>query len=355
MKSLLRAILSCGVGCCLAAQLSALEPAAAAPATEGADIVVPTGIQLEPTTKSDAFVPDVFPSEIDAARALGKRWGQAVQVGSATVDVESSSKTLAHAFSEGMGLANPMLRVATSTGDVRVSLSKALATQPDEEVEESQDDSRVRSGTVTLKVIDRSDAKPGVPTAPMSERFVEKPWLADFAGFVTAHSGSRWIVGKSDPLRPALTPAEAARAAREAAANEVVRVLQAKLAGELGRHNDHRAREAVMTHLVDGTDLVADRFPQAFDRSYGTVYREAVLINASHEALQPLVDEVLQLDGRERHSRGRAFAGGLAAMLVTFVLYRLANFVTRGYFTWRLRTVAAIAVAGALLVLAHLP
>ena len=41
-------------------------------------------------------------------------------------------------------------------------------------------------------------------------------------------------------------------------------------------------------------------------------------------------------------------------MLVTFVLYRLANFITRGYFTWKLRTVATLFVVGAIVVLAHL-
>ena len=38
-------------------------------------------------------------------------------------------------------------------------------------------------------------------------------------------------------------------------------------------------------------------------------------------------------------------------LLVTYALYRFANAFTRGYFTWSLRTAAAVVAAGAVTLL----
>jgi hypothetical protein len=203
-------------------------------------------------------------------------------------------------------------------------------------------------------LIDVANADVTLPSNLLSARFIDKPWLADFAGFVSSHPDGRWVVGKSDPLKPALSPAEAARRAREAAADEVARLVRAKV--DRGFHrSDPYAHEVVMRRMVEGNEFIADRFPQSFDRGYGTIYREAVLIDASDEALQPLVDEIAGLQHHDRNSRARTFFGGLAVIGMVFVLYRLANFFTRGFFTWKLRGVAAIIIVGALVVLAHLP
>ena len=119
--------------------------------------------------------------------------------------------------------------------------------------------------------------------------------------------------------------------------------------------NDYPARRAVLACLVDGGDLVADRFPQAFDRGYGTVYREAAPINASDKRLQPLVAEVLRLDRQERHSCIRTFVGGLVVYAGSVLLSRLANLIMLGYFTWKkpLTCGQTLFVVGAIVVLAH--
>ena len=48
----------------------------------------------------------------------------------------------------------------------------------------------------------------------------------------------------------------------------------------------------------------------------------------------------------ERQTRVGGIAGAGAVLLVVYALYRLANAFTRGYFTWSLRTAAALAAAG---------
>ena len=197
-----------------------------------------------------------------------------------------------------MRLANPALRIAaSSTGDLRVSLSKSQAAKAGEESGATDDENPIRGGTLTLKVDPMPADLPSQSAGPMSERFIEKPWLADFAGFVTARPEGRWLIGRSDPLRPALTPGEAAARPGSRRSTRSYGSSRRKWHVRSARTTT-RLRRAVLAHLVDGGDLVADRFPQAFDRGYGTVYREAVLINASDKALQPLVAEVLRLTGR---------------------------------------------------------
>jgi hypothetical protein len=235
---------------------------------------------------TDPFVPDVYPSKAEATRAVIRRWKRE---------------------SDDALIAMPCVEVSNDAPD---------------------------AGTVEMAH--------AVPGAVLSARFVEKPWLCDFAGFVSKNPGGRWVVGRTDPRRPATSAAEAARAARTAAVEEVSQLVRSRLPERLRRRDGGRIRDAVEASLVDGGDLVVDRFPQKFDRGYGTLYREAVLIDASDAKLASVVKEVTGSIREHRQYRTRAFIGSGAVLLVILGIYRLANAFTRGYFTWSLRTTAAL-------------
>jgi hypothetical protein len=191
-----------------------------------------------------------------------------------------------------------------------------------------------------------------LPAASHSARFVEKPWLSALAAFVADRPDGRWVVGKTDRLRPAATAAEAAREARAAAAEQVLPLVRARVPEDVGRH--HRLRAAVEAALVDGDRLVVDRFPQQFDRPYGSLYREAVLVDASDAKLAPLVDALVRSSRERRDVRVHATLSATAILVVLYALYRVANAVTRGYFVWSLRAAAAVLAAGAVSILAAL-
>ena len=308
---------------------------------------------------ADPFVPDVHPSRAEAARDLGRRYARAAFAAPAavTVRIDCASPELFHAFSEGLVSGNPDARPVQGTlsdrrerppsAEVFVSLASTASrlTVPSGAARPG-----VSTDTGVLTLMVDGDG-PGGSAAPLSVRFVEKPWLSDFAGFVADHRGGRWIVGRTHRVRPAATAADAAREARASAADEVLRLVNARVPEHV-RRDDGRLRATVEAKLVGGDDrMVVDRFPQTFDRGYGAVYREAVLIDASDAKLSPLVAEVEWSARERRESRFRTLASAAAVLLVTYALYRLTNAFTRGYFTWWLRTAAAVVAAGAVTIL----
>ncbi len=315
--------------------------------------------------EADLFVPEVYPSRAEAARALGGRWARAASASpeegaAVTVRIRCDSPDLFRAFSEGLVLANPNARpvhAATADreekprpGEVRVSLASApsrnFVAGGGERAGFPRD-----AGVLTLTADAGDGGGDDAPSSPLSARFVEKPWLSDFAGFVAGRPGGRWVVGRTHPLRPAATAADAARDARASAAEEIFRLVQDRVPAQVGR-DGRRLRGAVEAVLVGGDRLVVDRFPQTFERGYGTLYREAVLIDASDAKLAPLVDGIVRSARAQREARHGTIFSAAAVLLVTYALYCFANAFTRGYFTWSLRTAAAVVAAGAVTILA---
>ena len=212
------------------------------------------------------------------------------------------------------------------------------------------DDPRGRRGRTpepggTLTLTARGAADVAVTTS-----FVEKPWLADFALFTHQRPG-RWVVGRSDPLRPAMSPAEAADAARRAAAKELFPVVRARVqrAGRSSPPDDWIRRQ--LDAKLAGGRLVVDRFPQRFQRPGYDTWREAVLVDASDRELDRLVGDIHAERFQERQSWVKTVASVGGLLLVIYTLYRLANAFTRGYFVWSLRTAAAVAATAVVVII----
>ena len=366
-------ILLCGVACCLTAPAAhagpRVAPSAAQPPANGAaasfemragSMVISATVPADPAP----FVPDVDPSQAEAARALGERWDRGTPVpaddGTPTsVRVECPCPDLFGEFARGVARVHPNLRIEhvapaspadrPRTGGALLSLSYSHS-QPQAAARASRaSSSPPASGTVTLTAIGAGDA-PGV-TALDSTRYVDKPWLSDFAGFVARNPDGRWIVGRTHALRPAASAADAARDARASAAEEVMRLVRARVHPDASRENG-RLRAAVESALVSGDRLVVDRFPQTFERPYGNLYREAVLVDASDAKLAPLAAQLEWSVRQHRESRLKTVLSAAGVLLVTYALYRFANAFTRGYFTWSLRTAAAVFAAGAVVLIA---
>jgi hypothetical protein len=303
---------------------------------------------------ADTFVPDVYPSQTDAARGLGEQWvGRAAERWHhepASVRIYCCDPAIYAAVADGVRSRLPQARVEKAPADqcpdgfaagtpgdgeawMAVDVTPAKMTVKGRQV-------GVASGTLSL-------ASKGATDATVSARFVDKPWLSNFAAFSHGQP-RRWVVGRSDPLRPAMSEGEAARAARESAAGELFDLVRPRVS----RGDDEWLRRRLEAKLAGGR-LVIDQFPQKFERRFGSTWREAVLVDASPENLNQISRELFNEQRAQRKSVFLSAASGAGVLLVTYSLYRLANAFTRGYFVWSLRTAAAV-VASAAVVLLHM-
>lgn len=298
-----------------------------APATVEADADLQDGY-----ADANPFVPDVYPSLREAARGAAERWAAVEPLRwrqpPAKVRVMSEDPSLFAPVREGIRARRPSVRVEPCHG--------ALCAGGGPTSREAWLYVTLFRGGVSVRSAGWSDAT-------VSTQHVDKPWVSNFAGFA-ARTPGRWLVAHSDFERPATNPAEAARQARLAAVDQVVPLVTARLRG--GRSSGGGAvRRVVETHLL-GDRLVDDRFPQQYARPYGNLYRESVLIDASDQRVDALARDVRRSLEAQRHARFGGLASAGAVLLVTYALYRFANAFTRGYFTWSLRTAAAVVAAG---------
>jgi len=306
-------------------------PAPAVPRAPSAAAEAPVAV-LDADTDARAFVPDIYPSRFDAARAAAiqwarfdpRRWDHLPD----RVRVMSEDPSLFTPIAEGLRARVPALRVepcdgTLCQGEAAPSTEAWLyVTLP-------------KGRGVTVRSVGWSDHI-------ASSLFVDKPWAANFADFCSRTPG-RWILARSDLDNPSMSPREAAERARISAAEQVAPLVSGRLPHRYDRGNVRRLVE----QRLRGDRMVYDRFPQAYERGYGTLYREAVLVDASDARLDEIGRDVRHVLDAEHQTRVGGLAGAGAVLLVVYALYRLANAFTRGYFTWSLRTAAAVVAAGA--------
>jgi hypothetical protein len=174
-------------------------------------------------------------------------------------------------------------------------------------------------------------------------------WITDPSAFSASHPGE-WLVGHC--ARPCLTREEAEQAARKDAGSAVGEMVLDRMNPAL--FDKQWLRDRVESDVRSG-DLITDEFPERFDRPYGTVWTDTVLVNPSPENLDPLIDRYRR-DLHLRDHRAQAIRIGAAALTCSaWLAYLLLNTITKGYFTLRLRLVAGTVSALALWVIVGWP
>jgi len=231
------------------------------------------------------------------------------------------------------------------------------ATQPEEptilcEVDCESGD----KGTIEI-IVDDADGRTSRLT-----RFVQKPWAADFAGFVGESApGRHWILSQSD--MSCISPQEAERAALRDAAERLLdpvyqSVRRQMASGRLPPHAMPRSDvwlptiEAELRH----EGLISDRFVQRFSRPYANLWRESLLIDASPPAVERLAHQVAVQAAAWRMMRVEhevTIALSIAGVVLLVILgYLLSNSATKGYYAWPLRLSAGgLMAAGTVVVL----
>lgn len=349
------------------------------------------------------FEPDVYASPRAAARALGARWAKQAAAPGATapakVVLRDVPAELRSDLAEGIRSHLPAVVVQMSfdpvrdgpepaCSEARLTFAMAPPREPEVRQEDREDHAEdggeavvsdfgggtrgrlvVRSYRTSRRDESREPAvvlpaqSPGTmeivsvrgvaaETATAAVRFVDKPWVEEFSAFQASRPG-RWVVGRSQPTATDATAA-ADRALRDAA-EQLAGIAESQFGpwihSRRRRVNADEVRDIAYSMLQNDASFVADRLVQKFDRPYGDTWAGAVLVDASQEHVNALANWAAQADHARHVDARKTFAASLGLVLVTFLLYKLVNAYTRGYFTWTLRTAAFAVLAVGMLLL----
>lgn len=203
-----------------------------------------------------------------------------------------------------------------------------------------------RTGALALRVETAEES------FSVSARFADAPWVENRTGFAHSYPNGDWLVGYSGGTHTSHD--EARHDAILAASDAILPLAQARI-NRLSASDQHRfaqqmqknpnwLRDKVADELVS-RNLATDRFAQRFDRPYGTVWREAVLVNASPHRVEEIARSLVQgLDKQVTHQRLTWFSY-FAMFGVVFGTYLFLNMATKGYYAWPLRTAMALGIA----------
>ena len=160
--------------------------------------------------------------------------------------------------------------------------------------------------------------------------FIQKTWVNQFDQLVSAIPQKQFVVGYSQELS---SSEPLARQSAMENAQSQIRV--------------HANTHGGINTLIDVTHVV-DRFAQKLTRPYGDVWREAVLIDVTGEAMQ---GTIAAAEARAARDRGIKKGGALLAVLLLLAIIAvcfIGNAVTQGYYrrplNWGASAVGALIV-----------
>lgn len=292
------------------------------------------------------FDADVYPSSIAAARALGRRMDRSVRelIGDATLPVQivlfpsTSDPALIAALRNAIQQAMPEA-TCTVEADIRdlrpgeVGVSITVADSQRQKTPWSQaDETRSTDGTISATMAIAT----GERNTVLQRRFVETPWIDNFAIFASARPQQSFIIARS--LETSTSESEANQQALEDA--------RARIAEALGRHADHRhaglTQSAISTADVLNGGFIVDRFVQSFDTWTGKVWRQALLIDVSGPRLSQLAQQKTSEARSARMSWGRMGFSVIGVFVLIGAIYFFLNMATMGYYEWSLRIAGVI-------------
>lgn len=310
-----------------------------------------------------SFQPDLYPSELSAARGLAMR---SVEILSAAqefcedadaieIDGDAGSDAIT-ALSLVLKREFPRVKVellpASSAGKATMDVVQARLRLTGQTTGRSPFGSgrTLNSGTVCLEL-----EGAGVHEV-LTSQFIDKPWADDWNTFISSEPKGRWITGVSET--PAARDRDALDEARQAAAAKLwPRVRDRMNAKNASRAGAIKVGEqwvrARLEALLRQERFLTDSLVQCIERPYGKVWQASILVDASSANIDALAADCTR-QARAEFGAKAVTAGSMAGMVgVIVLLYFFVNAVTKGYFVWRLRAVALLSgIAGILIVLA---
>jgi hypothetical protein len=293
----------------------------------------------------DEFEASIYPSELSAVRSLGLHIGEPLRrvFGETSPSrfilfqgaherglIEQFGKAITKMFPDiGWTIAPETVAVQPDQVGVRVDLIK-VQTQKAPWMSNSQNE--MTSGTIQATVL------AGDKHESMEARFVEKPWVEDFSGFLNTKPDSRFIIAKSS--ESCMSEAEANSQAVQNACAQVADILGQASLRQSGIPVSF-AKPVNPGDILEG-GFILDRFVQSFNGAAGKIWRQALLIDASTDKLKNLArQKAIIAQVRKRHFAGMFFSVAGLIVLIT-VVYAFLNAATKGYYTWSLRIAGAL-------------
>lgn len=209
-----------------------------------------------------------------------------------------------------------------------------------------------------------------------SARFIEKPWVTDYAAFLSRQPQEDYLIAQS--TRVCTQPADARAGALDNAAEQLalrilhnagayhrqyrlgnqswnLRDLRALVRGELERQQGGGPNAAAVKMVSPGggtlrvskqsgraNPLLCDRFVQCFGRPYGQIWREALLVRADKRNLDELAGMYAATLEQQRRSWFMIAVSTAGMLLLVCLLYFFLNAATKGYYSLTLKVLAGI-------------
>ncbi len=192
---------------------------------------------------------------------------------------------------------------------------------------------KAASGRIEVNLFGGADS-----AVTLHERFVEKPWLDDFATFANTRPEQQFIVARS--LGTCTSEGEANQQALDDARARLKEALGTRTEWRFGRLPEPTI---TTTDVLEGRFLV-DRFAQSFEGAVGRIWRQALLIDVSGPKLMQLADQKARELRSMRLSWARMGLSVVGVLVLIGAIYFFLNMATMGYYEWSLR-IAGIVLA----------
>jgi hypothetical protein len=289
----------------------------------------------------DEFEADVYPSKVSAVRSLGLRMARPVQK---VIADQSSPKRiillegdydrqLLQDFGKAVAKVFPEIPwfikdkwSEMKSDEVWMKLEFA-DTQARSAQWQSSYGSVITSGRIEATAMTKSKA------STINAKFVEKPWVDNFSGFLNNQPDGRFIIAKSS--ESCLTESEANNQAMENACNQVAEMLR-QTSNRLSSARSDLLSKVNSNDILEG-GLILDRFVQSFEGAAGKIWRQALLIDASTEKLTQLARRKADMVRARKMSLARTFFSIAGLLVLITMVYLFLNAATKGYYVWSLR------------------
>ncbi len=198
----------------------------------------------------------------------------------------------------------------------------------------------VPSGSIELRV------STATGDAALHARFVEKPWIENFATFASTRPQQAFIIARSQGT--CTSESEARQQALREASRQVERIVWNSRRSE---RPDRYAGPVSSSELQDG-GFIVDTFVQSFEGLAGKIWRQAVLLDVSSSKVARLYSLKTGEARQVRQSWARMGLSAVGVMVLIGVIYFFLNMATMGYYEWSLRIACVVlAIVGVLSIL----
>jgi hypothetical protein len=317
-----------------------------APRQTATQVAAPTSVIWLPGIE-EQFEADVYPSKVAAVRALALRIHEPIRrvfKGEPPLPLKiilfqgAHERALLEELGKAIGKAMPEAQWSIVSETAAVEKNQAairleLLDVETQSVPWAQNFGRKPAGGVMQANIVTSDSQ-----AFARAKFIEKPWVDDFANFVNSMPDARFVLATS--TGSSLSESEADAQAVQNACWHLTSLLR----GVLAQSRRPPFNRAVMPADLREGGFVVDQFVQSFNGTAGLIWRKALLIDASADKLRRLQDRIAVQVQVQKITWAKTIGSVFGLLVLISVAYLFLNAATRGYYVWSLR-IAAIALA----------